>query len=1614
MATTTTQDTVKAVLDSLTVRGVLEFLDYRTDTIQETDKALRCFCPIHKEQVFRTLSIDKLTKKGKCSYTPCPGRKSLDLIKLVAMVKDLDPDEALVELVRHFHLDVEVPGVDELLEKRLETAVEAVESGDLDKAYAAFQHVLSLQEENRTALEGLVEICNQQGNIEEVGSLQKRLARLYVSLEEEGKAAEIYRRFLEHSPEDVEIRLRLAECFHRQGDQEAMINEMVGVARQFENVGDADKALEIYHQIDSMTPESTDITDAMVDLLVKVGRADDAIEQIAARARKAVKNGDLEQALQGFQQILDIDPQRDDFRVEIVRAILGATEDQDPDRAVSQCLELVDGFAGQDAGLILETVERVRDRWPGNLTTLERLYKLYRDLGRDEQAVSLRGELATAYIHAAQDYSREESASAAYQAYSRAAELEPDNPGAAAGMLRICRELGQDDLLPELQKRLAGLYTRLERFEEAIPIYEQYLEANPDDLDSRLQLAQCLYSAGRGDEMLQEMKNVAGAFVESGQTDQAIDIYRRISAFDLDDPQIDSAVVGLLVQTGRIDEAIDHVSDQADRHREAGEAEQALACYRQILELNPKQDDIRLKHLQTLVTNPQINPEILREGLGLIEGFVHAEWGDLALQILEDLRARFPGNPDILKEIYRVYRQSGRDHDADALAFDLAQNFLETEEHDQALEWVEPLIEQGGPGKPIALSFKASIYRAKGDSQKAVSTLMQIIDEHESRDQIEEALPFYESVLEIEPEDLHLQHRYLKALAGLDMTDELVEAGTSILPLLNETEKTDLSLEMLRALVDKAPLHCELLMAMASVLSRVGRNDEARRALLQAADLLSTKEEPHKAIDILQHLVELDPHDLSVIEKLADFRLKAGQDQKALEAYESLADLYGEQGSPDAQLDMLLKISEIKPKDTQVLREILVLYEQLENTRDARELREKMIRIYIARKQWDDALELCRESLKSDPHEISVLESAIRIHEATEHYGDYRNDALLLLEAYRASGDVDNAGRLAGRLADRFPEDRQVLEQRLLTLCDLPDWKTALEVFDQLVPLHNQANSSESALALAREMLRRADAPAEDLLPRWIDLCRHTASHCENWEDTAHLLDAVVEGKHTDRAADLLGLILRDAPEFEPARVRRIELLEAAGKPAAAVRDLREWAELLRRKGSIHIAAERYDHALRLAPNDLELMTEAMRFRAEAGMRDGTADLALAVSLGLERKGLVAQAIVTLETGLAVEPTRDDLRQRALQLEDQLASPDQMRDRYLRTCDTQIERGDLESADATLIEGLVRFPGDIEMRCRRSELLKNLDRREEFLSELGNIATVQAEHNDLTAALKTLSKIQNLAPDDPQVGALQEQIESRMGEQQNVLLALRRLSESGGSVTAGQIAELLSPGGNGAAQSYEMLPILKEYTFGNFIVGSRNNFAYATSMAVAKTPGSDYNPLFVYGDVGLGKTHLLHAIANELMGQGKRVLYTSSEEFTNALIEAIQNNTVRQFRALHKSPDVFLIDDIHCLADKERAQEEFFQIFNALYQANKQIVMTSDRPPKEIGHLERRLRSRFSAGIIVDIQPPDLETRLAILRNQMGQSEIDLKDDILEAIAHLVESNIRDLKSVLV
>ncbi len=228
----------------------------------------------------------------------------------------------------------------------------------------------------------------------------------------------------------------------------------------------------------------------------------------------------------------------------------------------------------------------------------------------------------------------------------------------------------------------------------------------------------------------------------------------------------------------------------------------------------------------------------------------------------------------------------------------------------------------------------------------------------------------------------------------------------------------------------------------------------------------------------------------------------------------------------------------------------------------------------------------------------------------------------------------------------------------------------------------------------------------------------------------------------------------------------------------------------------------------------------------------------------------------------------------------------------------------------------------------------------------------------------------------------------------------------------GQIAAKNSPSADALSES----ALHRGYTFDDFVIGPGNRFAHAASVAVSEAPAKNYNPLFIHGPTGLGKTHLMQAIAHEMKRRHPnfKILYISSEKFTNQLITAIQTRSTNQFRSRYRNLDLILIDDIHFLAEKEATQEEFFHTFNTLYDAHKQIVVSSDRPPREIPGLEERLVSRFGWGLVTDIQPPDFETRVAILKKKMEKETVVVPDDVSFFIASQFKSNVRELEGALI
>jgi chromosomal replication initiator protein len=300
----------------------------------------------------------------------------------------------------------------------------------------------------------------------------------------------------------------------------------------------------------------------------------------------------------------------------------------------------------------------------------------------------------------------------------------------------------------------------------------------------------------------------------------------------------------------------------------------------------------------------------------------------------------------------------------------------------------------------------------------------------------------------------------------------------------------------------------------------------------------------------------------------------------------------------------------------------------------------------------------------------------------------------------------------------------------------------------------------------------------------------------------------------------------------------------------------------------------------------------------------------------------------------------------------------------------------------------------------RDQLEKNLN-AESFENWISRLRFAAVENRTLVLH----------APDASTVSIIQEEFAPRIGS----------LAREFGFDSVSFIVDAVHPwntAGNGRSEATEIespITLNPKFTFGSFVVGSSNQFAHAAAQAVATDPSRRYNPLFLYGGVGMGKTHLMHAIGRALVTSGRtRVIYTTSERFTNEVVSGIKHGKMPELRARYRTADVLLIDDIQSLGSKDRTQEEFFHTFNELHDAQKQIVISSDCPPKDIGGLVERLRSRFEWGLMADIQPPDLETKMAILQKKAEIEGMQLPPDVCTFIAEKTKSNVRELEGALV
>jgi chromosomal replication initiator protein DnaA len=803
------------------------------------------------------------------------------------------------------------------------------------------------------------------------------------------------------------------------------------------------------------------------------------------------------------------------------------------------------------------------------------------------------------------------------------------------------------------------------------------------------------------------------------------------------------------------------------------------------------------------------------------------------------------------------------------------------------------------------------------------------------------------------------------------------------------------------------PRDARVAQRFADALERLGQPEAAEEIRLEGARLLLEARQFDRAESELRLILERFPSNTDALRMLAEVLAKSGRAAEATEVSVSLAATLRKAGSTDASRRLLESLLAHDPNNLAALAGLSDLCEELGDEDGVVKTALRMIAIYKDRRMYDDAIEQAKMALELRPNDPAAIKELVDLYDLKGDRAKMAEAMLRRVDALRRAGDRSGERDALVAILVREPRNRPALERLAFLHFELGERTEGLARLDE----YTVASPVPDTVALVRELLLR-NPEDTGLHLRLVSLLRKTGDRASL---AAAIQQLVLVYERQDQWKDAVGLyreVLTLLPDSVMTRVSLVEALKRIGDRAGAIAELHELAKEHQAKGNDDDAMQAFDHVLRID----EFNEAAYRGQAQVLRRRGRNDLAAgrlkAYAEALRTKGQRREAVRTLRSVFEFDEANMDVRRTLVAILQEEGRAEDVERELLAMAEIQQAAGDTEGAVASIREAVSLRPGVPALRRRLVQALEASGRSNEAQAESLSLAEALFAEKKIAESRKTVEELIARNPENVRARRLRAEILVASGDEKAALEEFRAMSRQLDRI------EVVGTLNREEPPTAVPLSILRENSFESFVAGPGNNFALATAKAVAKSPGTtDHNPLFLYSDVGLGKTHLLHAIANLMMDRtpGTRVNYTNAEDFTSELVDAIQNGTVNEFRNRHKGADILLLDDVQFLAGKERSQEEFFHIFNTLYQAKKQIAITSDRPPKDIAHLEKRLRSRFGAGVVVDIQPPDMETRIAILRRELRQryADVEIVDEAILRIAERVDTNIRDLKGIL-
>ena len=1214
------------------------------------------------------------------------------------------------------------------------------------------------------------------------------------------------------------------------------------------------------------------------------------------------------------------------------------------------------------------------------------------------------------YLMTVDETRREMYLEEATKRFMRVLEVDPRNAKALNGLYQVAQQKGDMQSLINLSRSRIEVEAAAGRFEDVIQLSVNHLNWEPENIPIRKILTDALLSLERDEEALTELMNLADLCEMHQDYDSALDAYRKIARIPVHDIDVHPMIVNLLTAAGRTQEAVDECVARAQMLVEGNQLNDAIEVLRSAIELAPERDDLRAKVVEFSLSLG-LDRQRIQEAIELVDQMIARQSLEAATLILNSLCEADSQNPNLLDKLLEIKKRQGLKQEVLLLQYRLADIYKERDDFASSLLLLEEIL-SGAPGDIEALRRIAEIHNQEGDIAEAVRVYLEIVQHARDNKQLDQAIAAAERIIEINPTAVEYREQLVDLYIQAGRMDTALTRIMQLIGALEDLGDAAALVSPLHKALQIAPDRTDLRIKLAFALEKTGKHSEGGIQRMLAAEQLLRNGRLGEATEQLRSILAQKADDLEALSLLAEALARMGQWEESHDLLRRLADLQISASQYDEACNTLERLLNQAPEDAQALERLADVYTGLGDEDQVIATLERLIAVDRRINEWESMRKHCLAILDMRPDHIEAHQNLVLVFERLDQPAEVINTLLQLAEIHRKRHQVNEEKEVLSAILQRSPGELRVLRRQAALVLDMIGLEEGLAHLDTFLQAAAQSGAEDDAIGFLRELLAKNPEEAE-LHRRLIDWLKQTQRTADAAGQIRVFIALQQKRQSWGEVADLYKELLEFEPQNLKNRSNRIEVLLRLQRRDEAIEELLQLSIEFERQGLLDDAEQTCAEILK---NDAVNEPAHRRLieisRRRANLPQAAEWLFKLASLQIQN-GRHLDAIMTLQEVFDFDPLNVDTHKRIIALHIELGLVDDALAEYRTLVEIHRQTGDNDAAIQCQRDAIALRPAEPGLRRDLIQLWFELGDERQAIEELFALAQMQQTQQNFQDVLGTLAEILEHDANNLKARKMRGETFLQLGDEKQALQEYLALSSQ---LENPAVMQTLARAGARESDEPEGLPLVPEYTFETYIVGDRNNFAYATGLACAKAPAKNYNPLFLYSEVGLGKTHLMHAIGHAILKTNPKakVLYTTSEEFVAQLIDVIQNNTVTQYRQRYRNIDVLLLDDVQFLSGKERAQEEFFHIFNTLFQAKKQIVVTSDRPPKDIAHLEKRLKSRFGAGVVVDIQPPDFETRTAIIKREFqSRPDLGMTPEMIAIVAKRIETNIRELKGAI-